>query len=357
MAEVELINIRKAFAGFEAVAGIDLQIHQGEFLAILGPSGCGKTTTLGLLAGFSTPTSGDIRVDGVSIAGIPPHKRNIGVVFQSYALFPHLNVFDNVAFGLRMRKVERAEIATRVRRALDIVQLGPLEERSIRQLSGGQQQRVALARALVIEPALLLLDEPLSNLDATLREQMRFEIREIQKRIGITTVFVTHDQGEAMAAADRLVIMNKGRIRQCGTAEEVYRTPADAFVAGFIGQANRLSGTAQGREGDEQRVRLASGESLLLPARGRSFAKDQPVVIVMRPEHLVVRTGLPADGRGLPGIVRRVTFLGSAFNLGVEVSGEAISIVQPVAATLPAVGDRVHVAWEGDAPMAFPAEA
>jgi spermidine/putrescine ABC transporter ATP-binding subunit len=358
MAEVGLINLRKSFGGVDAVAGIDLTIRQGEFLAILGPSGCGKTTTLGMLAGFAAPTSGDIVVDGISVVGVPPHKRNVGVVFQSYALFPHLSVFDNVAFGLRMRKVPKPEIITRVRRALDIVQLGALEDRGIRQMSGGQQQRVALARALVIEPTLLLLDEPLSNLDATLREEMRFEIREIQKRIGITTVFVTHDQGEAMAAADRLVIMNKGRIAQCGTAQDVYREPADAFVACFMGQANLLRGTVEGRSGEEASIRLTSGERLVLSANDTIAPADE-VVVVMRPEQLLLGTtaGEPG-GQELRGIVRRVTYLGSTVNIGVEVGEVSISILQPASETiLPSVGDDVQVTWDQHPPMMFRASA
>ena len=232
MATVELQNVTKSYGDVVAVSDLSLRIEHGEFVALLGPSGCGKTTTLQMLAGFVEATSGDIRIDGKPMRGIPPHKRNIGVVFQSYALFPHLTVLDNVGFGLKMRNVERDEIA-RARPAG--ARPRAARRRSIRryprELSGGQQQRVALARALVIEPSVLLLDEPLSNLDANLREQMRFEIREIQKRIGITTVFVTHDQNEAMAAADRLVVMSKGEIRQVGSAREIYETPSDLFVA------------------------------------------------------------------------------------------------------------------------------
>uniref|UniRef100_A0A9E7ZJL2 ABC transporter ATP-binding protein n=1 Tax=Bosea sp. NBC_00436 TaxID=2969620 RepID=A0A9E7ZJL2_9HYPH len=354
MAQVDLVDVRKSYGGSVAVAGIDLSIRQGEFLAILGPSGCGKTTTLGMLAGFSAPTSGDILVDGTSVVGVPPHKRNVGVVFQSYALFPHLSVFDNVAFGLRMRKVPPAEIKTQVRRALDIVQLGALEDRGIRQMSGGQQQRVALARALVIEPALLLLDEPLSNLDATLREEMRFEIREIQKRIGITTVFVTHDQGEAMAAADRLVVMHKGRIAQCGTAQEIYDKPADAFVASFIGQSNRLPGMVEERAGGELRVRLKSGAILTLP-EAAPMSKGDEVVVVMRPEHLVLRPAPGPDAPGLSGVVQRVTFLGSAFNIGIDIGGATLSVVQGISQgnIPPAVGEPVIINWKQFPPMAF----
>src|SRR5262245_13582626 len=246
MATVSLQRVTKRYGQVVAVSNVTLDVDDGEFVALLGPSGCGKTTTLQMLAGFVEPTSGDILIDGKPVRGIPPYKRNIGVVFQNYALFPHLTVFDNVAFGLKMRNVEHAQIVGRVRRALDLVQLDGLDQRYPRELSGGQQQRVALARALVIEPAVLLLDEPLSNLDANLREQMRFEIREIQKRIGITTLFVTHDQTEAMAAADRMVVMSNGEIRQVGTAREIYERPRDLFVATFIGQANLLRGKVVG---------------------------------------------------------------------------------------------------------------
>ena len=354
MAEVELIDVRRTFGGVTAVAGINLKISQGEFVAILGPSGCGKTTTLGMLAGFAAPTSGDIKVNGASVVGIPPHRRNVGVVFQSYALFPHLSVFDNVAFGLRMRKVPAGEVSARVRRALDIVKLGALEERGVRQMSGGQQQRVALARALVIEPALLLLDEPLSNLDATLREEMRFEIRDIQKRIGITTVFVTHDQGEAMAAADRLVVMNKGFIAQQGTAEEIYRHPADAFVASFIGQANQLRATVDAHGGAEVRVRLGSGRQFVLPSP-RPFASGDDVVVILRPEQLVLSNGVAGFPGGFTGVVSRVTFLGSTVNVGVDLDGDTLSVVQPAGAALPEVGQEIHVAWDRDPPMVFAA--
>ncbi|RUZ73495.1 ABC transporter ATP-binding protein [Mesorhizobium sp. M7A.F.Ca.US.006.01.1.1] len=355
MATVELINIRKAYASFEAIRGISLKINQGEFVAILGPSGCGKTTTLGLLAGFSKPTEGEILVGSVPVKDIPPHKRNVGVVFQNYALFPHLNVFENVAFGLRMRKVGQADIVPRARRALDIVQLGHLEERGVRQLSGGQQQRVALARALVIEPELLLLDEPLSNLDATLREQMRFEIREIQKRIGITTVFVTHDQGEAMAAADRLVVMNKGLVRQYGTAQEIYRFPADAFVAGFIGQANHLDGVLVGQDRTHYRVRLDTGDELDALRRS-DIPENAPVQLILRPEDLKLSPAVPQGHRGLRAKVTRVSFLGAAANVGVAVAGRPLSILCSSEVETPRTGEDVFVHWPEQAAMVFPQE-
>ena len=353
MATVELIDVRKSFGAVEAVAGVSLRIAQGEFVAILGPSGCGKTTTLNLLAGFIAPSAGEILLDSAPVSGVPPHKRNIGVVFQSYALFPHLTVFDNVAFGLRMRKVGKADIARRVRRALDIVQLGQLEERSTRQLSGGQQQRVALARALVIEPSLLLLDEPLSNLDANLREQMRFEIREIQRRVGITTVFVTHDQGEAMAAADRLVIMNKGIIVQAGTVREIYSAPTDPFVASFIGQANVIPGRAVGVNGSQVQIELPGGD-LVLAARPPGFPGEGSVVVILRPEDLAISTDRVPGRNTLSGTVKRVSFLGSTVNVGVQIADQVISVVAHRDQAVPGEGKAVYVTWKDAVEMIFP---
>jgi spermidine/putrescine ABC transporter ATP-binding subunit len=345
MATVELIGVTKSFGAVEAVAGISLSIAQGEFVAMLGPSGCGKTTTLNLLAGFIMPTTGEILIDSMPVAGVPPHKRNIGVVFQSYALFPHLSVFDNVAFGLRMRQVAKAEIASRVRRALDIVQLGALEERNTRQLSGGQQQRVALARALVIEPALLLLDEPLSNLDANLREQMRFEIREIQRRVNITTVFVTHDQSEAMAAADRLVIMNKGRIVQAGSVREIYSAPSDPFVASFIGQANVIQGRAVSVNGSHVRIELPGGD-LVLGSRPPGLQGDGSVVVILRPEDLAISSERVPGQNALSGTIKRVSFLGSTVNIGVQVADQVISVVAHRDQVVPEEGKPVYVTWK-----------
>ena len=345
MAVVELVNVTKRYGSTVAVARLSLRIEHGEFMALLGPSGCGKTTTLNLLAGFIEPSEGVILIDARSVERVPSHKRNIGMVFQSYALFPHLSVFDNVAFGLRMRQVPSADVATRVRRALDLVHLAGFEQRHSRELSGGQQQRVALARALVVEPAVLLLDEPLSNLDAKLREEMRFEIREIQRRIGITTVFVTHDQGEAMAASDRLAVMHGGHIRQVGTVKEIYETPADAFVAGFIGQANLLPAAVTRAGPDFADVLAAGGERLT--TRKPAGARDgQRVLVVVRPEDVQLST-TPAAGRNsVAGRVMRVSYLGSTINVGVRVDDRSFTVVSSRHGFVAGTGEEIYLTWD-----------
>ena len=265
MSELKLAGIEKRYGSTVAVAGIDLDVRDGEFMTLLGPSGCGKTTTLGLIAGFFPPTGGEIYVKGKPVAGLPPFKRDIGVVFQDYALFPHMTAAENVAFGLRMRKVSGDETSQRVREALELVQLSGLGERRPLELSGGQRQRVALARALVIRPAVLLLDEPLSNLDLKLREEMRVEIASLQRRLGITTVFVTHDQGEALVMSDRIAVMNAGRIEQVGTPADIYERPATRFVAEFIGRMN-FFGTIAIRP---ERARLSSQQGDGFARRGK----------------------------------------------------------------------------------------
>ena len=343
MSAVELIRMSKLYGSFVAVDDLSLSIEQGEFVALLGPSGCGKTTTLQMVAGFVEPTSGEIRIGGRSVQGIPPHRRNIGVVFQSYALFPHLTVFDNIAFGLKMRRLAAAEIGQKVKRALDLVQLQGLDDRYPNALSGGQQQRVALARALVIEPSVLLLDEPLSNLDANLREQMRFEIRDIQRRIGITTVFVTHDQAEAIAAADRLVVMRDGRIRQIGTPSEIYETPSDTFVADFIGQANLLRGCITSINGDSAELETPAG-SVTAHVRGK-IAIGQRAVLALRPEDLIVARMQRAECNNLPARVRRVTYLGPAISVGMQVGEMDVTITAPRTQELADEGECVFVQW------------
>jgi spermidine/putrescine ABC transporter ATP-binding subunit len=287
---VRLDGVTKKFGAVTAVADTWLKVRRGELLTLLGPSGCGKTTLLNLIAGFLEPDSGELFIDDQRVTDTPPHQRSIGMVFQNYALFPHMNVADNVAFGLKMRKTSRDEIRKRVAAALDIVRLGGLGDRRPRQLSGGQQQRVALARALVINPQVLLLDEPLSALDKNLRAEMQVELKLIQRRVGITTVFVTHDQGEALSLSDRIAVMSNGVIQQISDPGEVYRRPANSFVASFIGDINRIPGRVMAREGSRARVKIAGGPAVLLQS---DAAVGAEVVIFIRPECLSLEA---ADG-------------------------------------------------------------
>ena len=278
-------RITKFYGSLCVVENLDLGIGKGEFVSLLGPSGSGKTTLLMMLAGFEQPTSGAILLDGAAINAVPTHKRDMGVVFQSYALFPHMTVGENVAFPLQMRGLGRAEIAGRVKRALDMVQLSALSERRPSQLSGGQQQRVALARALVFEPRVVLMDEPLGALDKQLREQMQLDIRDLHRRLGLTIVFVTHDQSEALAMSDRVAVFNKGRIEQIGTPRQVYDEPATRFVAEFIGETNLVEGVVEAVEGAEATVRLSSG-ARIVSAVSAPVASGQPVYLSIRPERV-----------------------------------------------------------------------
>jgi putative spermidine/putrescine transport system ATP-binding protein len=348
MATVSLQRVTKRYGQDVAVSDVTLDVDNGEFVALLGPSGCGKTTTLQMVAGFVEATSGDILIDDQPMRGVPPHKRNIGVVFQNYALFPHLTVFDNVAFGLKMRNLKHAQVVGRVHGALDLVQLKGLDRRYPRELSGGQQQRVALARALVIEPAVLLLDEPLSNLDANLREQMRFEIREIQKRIGITTVFVTHDQTEAMAAADRMVVMAKGEIRQIGTAREIYERPRDLFVATFIGQANLLRGKVAGVRESEVEIALDVGQRVVARHGGHAEVGDA-CSLVVRPEDFELATEENPSKNNLHGRVMRMNYLGAAINAAVRVGDTTLVVNIPRSNDVAREGEPVVVRWSPSA--------
>lgn len=289
--QVEIKTLTKIYDEVVAVNDVSLVIEPGEFIALLGPSGCGKTTILRSIAGLISPSSGDILIDGKSLLAIPAYKRDLGMVFQSYALFPHMQVFQNVAFGLRMRGIEKTEIKRRVGEALELVQMGEFEERYPRQLSG-QQQRIALARALVTEPKVILLDEPFGALDAKLRRAMQIELRQIQKRLGITTIFVTHDQEEAMTMADRIAIMRQGRVEQCGDPQKIYAHPATVFVADFIGQMNRLSGYIEPGMGNERLLRLQGGEKPFLVKGIDGMTPGQKVVAMVRPERVSI---LPKD--------------------------------------------------------------
>jgi spermidine/putrescine transport system ATP-binding protein len=320
--EIRLVGLVKRFEDVTAVDGIDLDVPGGEFFALLGPSGCGKTTTLRLVAGFEQPTEGRILLDGVDMARTPPHKRKVNTVFQSYALFPFLNVADNVAFGLRFQDVGKAEVKRRVAEALALVQLQGLERRRPAQLSGGQQQRVALARALVLNPTVLLLDEPLGALDAKLRKTLQVELKALQEAVGITFVYVTHDQEEALTMSDRLAVMAGGRIEQVGPPTELYEAPATTYVAGFLGVANLFPATARGDGGGRCRLRLGEFE---LEATGGDTAASGDVRVVIRPERVRLEDYGSTGPNRVPGMVERLVYQGPATQLVVRLAnGESL---------------------------------
>jgi spermidine/putrescine transport system ATP-binding protein len=287
--EVGLYGVTKRFGAMVAVDNVTIEVAQGEFFSLLGPSGCGKTTSLRMIAGFEEPDEGRVMLTGADIGGVPPYKRNVNTVFQSYALFPHLTVADNVAFGLRRKKISKREIKDRVKRYLELVELPGYDERRPAQLSGGQQQRVALARALVNEPAVLLLDEPLGALDLKLRKQMQLELMRIQREVGVTFVYVTHDQEEALVMSDRIAVMSQGRVEQIGFPEDIYERPATRFVAGFIGTSNIIEAEVTGRAGDLLQLASAPGDRLLVAAPAdRSVSVGEKLAFTVRPEKLRV---------------------------------------------------------------------
>jgi len=306
---IQLESLTKRFTEV-AVDCIDLEIASGEFFSLLGPSGCGKTTTLRLIAGFEQPTAGKILLDDVDVSGIPPHKRNVNTVFQSYALFPFLTVFDNVAFGLRNRKVDKTEIDRRVGEALDLVKLSSFAKRRPGQLSGGQQQRVALARALVLQPSVLLLDEPLGALDAKLRRSLKVELKALQEQVGITFLYVTHDQEEALTMSDRLAVMRDGKIIQLGGPHEVYEEPADTYVADFLGVSNLMEVDVVAR-GPGTHCQVKLGESVLAAEHGGTDAPDRAHAVI-RPERVRVEEFGSAGPNRVPAMVERLVYLGSA---------------------------------------------
>ena len=312
MSRLKLAGITRSYGAFTAVDDLDLEVSDGEFVTLLGPSGCGKTTTLRMVAGFIAPDRGEIWFDDRRVTDVPPHQRNTAMVFQSYALFPHMSVAANVAFGLRMRKLPATEQRARIDEALDMVSLHGLEDRRPGQLSGGQQQRVALARAIVTRPDILLFDEPLSNLDAKLREKVRIEIRDLQRRLGTTTLYVTHDQAEALAISDRIVVMNGGRIEQIGDPGSIYRAPRSAFVADFLGAANIVEGEAA-----DGIVTSRVGQFALGAA-----ARSGPVKLSWRPEDMRIATDGAANIRD--AAVKSVVFRGNFIELFVEVAGQPL---------------------------------
>ena len=308
---IELKNITKSFDGEVVLDNISLDIYDNEFITLLGPSGCGKTTTLRIIGGFETPDSGDVIFMGEDIKDVPPYKRNVNTVFQRYALFPHLNVFENVAFSLREKKVPKDEIKRKVTEMLTLVALKGFEKRSVTSLSGGQQQRVAIARALVNQPKVLLLDEPLAALDLKLRKDMQVELKNIQKATGITFVFVTHDQEEALSMSDTVVVMSEGRIQQIGTPVDIYNEPTNAFVADFIGESNILDGVML----EDRKVSFAGHVFECVDA---GFGKREPVDVVVRPEDVDI---VPEDKGMLKGVVTSVTFLGVHYEIIVDIGG------------------------------------
>jgi iron(III) transport system ATP-binding protein len=325
---------------FVALDGVSIAVDAGEFFTLLGPSGCGKTTLLRAIAGFNGLTSGTITLDGTNLSATPPHRRDIGMVFQDYAIFPHLTVFDNVAFGLKARRVAASDIARRVPEALAAVRLDKMADRLPAAMSGGQQQRIGLARAMVINPRLLLMDEPLSNLDAKLRIELREEIRDIQKQVGIATIYVTHDQEEALAISDRICVMSAGHIEQIGTPEQIYGDPQTRFVAGFVGTLNTL---LPGEDTDRLVAALGA-----VPAPGRSWA--------IRPESLYL-TASGSTGQPLPGTIKKYTYLGREAHLEVStaVGDLVVHVGSPSRTALPASGATTTVMVPLDGLMAFDA--
>jgi spermidine/putrescine transport system ATP-binding protein len=351
---IELLGVAKEFhSGGEtvtAVRDVDLSIRQGEFFSMLGPSGCGKTTTMRMIAGFEEPTRGVVQLDGKDVTGVSPNKRDVNMVFQSYALFPHMNVFDNVAFGLRRKKAGRDEITRRVGQMLEIVDLAGRDSRRPRELSGGQQQRVALARALVNNPAALLLDEPLGALDLKLRQAMQVELKRIQREVGITFVYVTHDQNEALTMSDRIAVMKDGAIEQLGSPREIYEHPKTKFVAGFIGTSNLLSGRVTSIDDDAAMLAIGDDQRIIVPLRGASAAVGDELELTVRPEKITLGESVAPVGCSLRGTVSEVVYLGTSTSFTVTTTtGAEMVVFQQNAATAGrelARGESVCLAWD-----------
>jgi spermidine/putrescine transport system ATP-binding protein len=352
---IELVGVVKEFHArgevITAVRWLDLAIREGEFFSLLGPSGCGKTTTMRMIAGFEEPTQGAIRLHGSDVTAVPPNKRDVNMVFQSYALFPHMSVFENVAFGLRRKNVAKDELTRRVGEMLEIVDLAGRGQRRPRELSGGQQQRVALARALVNRPRALLLDEPLGALDLKLRQAMQVELKRIQREVGITFVYVTHDQNEALTMSDRIAVMNDGAVEHLGTPREIYEHPKTRFVAGFIGTSNLLAGTVTQAGVGSAVIEVSADERIIVPVPGTAPAPGSQLELTVRPEKIELSTARPAaSGCVVRGTVTEVVYLGTSTNFSVTTTTGADIVVfrqnSAAAGDLAARGDSVWLSWQ-----------
>jgi putative spermidine/putrescine transport system ATP-binding protein len=362
---VRFVGIGKTYDGVTRVVDdLHLDVERGEFLTLLGPSGSGKTTTLMLLAGFETPTAGEILLEGKPLSRVPPHQRNIGMVFQNYALFPHMTIAENIGFPLSVRGAPPADIAMRVERALDMVQLRGFDQRRPAQLSGGQQQRVAVARALVFEPKLILMDEPLGALDKQLREQMQLEIRRLHQRLGVTMVYVTHDQAEALTMSDRIAVFHRGRIQQLDTPEQMYENPKNAFVARFIGENNRFDGSLEANAGGRCTIRMAADGVRIDGTLVEPVEDGDAVTVSLRPERVQIReAGHTIDGQPgcrLAGSLREIIYLGDHVRARVALSGnEEFMVKRPIseAHSLPHIGAQVEVFWTPEHCRAFARES
>ncbi len=344
---VRLAGVTKRFGANTAVDNVSLDIHAGEFVALLGPSGCGKTTCLRMIAGFEQPDAGEVFISGVQVAGVPAHKRDVNTVFQSYSLFPHMSVLDNVAFGPRNKGVNKADARKQAQDMLDVVRLGDFGPRKPQQMSGGQQQRVALARALVNRPSALLLDEPLAALDLKLRKAMQIELKRIQREVGITFIFVTHDQEEALTMSDRIAVMSQGRVEQVGTPEEIYNQPATIFVAGFIGSANLVPAVVTEVTAELVSARIAGGAIVSSPRTGRAFQNGQHVTVMLRPERIALDE---AEREGRVGIWTTVTnriFHGASSDVMVELADgtELVADLEADDGLSCHVGEKLWLSW------------
>ncbi|ABK19167.1 ABC transporter ATP-binding protein [Syntrophobacter fumaroxidans] len=357
---IELRDIVKRFGSLEAVSHVSLDVRDGELFTLLGPSGCGKTTILRLVGGFHNPDAGAVFFNDRDVTGIPPYERNIGMVFQNYALWPHMTIFDNVAYGLKIKKVPKGSIGERVSRALGLVNLEGLEKRYPGQLSGGQQQRVALARALVLNPDVLLLDEPLSNLDAKIRLQVRAEIRKLQKDLAITTVYVTHDQEEALTLSDRIAVIDKGKLQQVGTPWDLYERPANAFVADFIGINNLIPGQVREAAGAGEEITVGTEVGIFLCRSDVRLETGDPCVICVRPETASIgeTESAPEDVNSMSGAVSFASFIGNAVRYDVEIGSGAIfrvDVQNPRNHKPYAIGEKVRVFFSTKTTLAIPA--